>query len=210
MKRKIFLSLAALIGLLVLAIAAAFASRPWMDHWGANEAEIAATLPGDEFVPAPVGVVNRVVIIHATPEQIYPWLVQIGAGRGGLYSYTWLETMMNCPLVNADRIHPEWQDLKPGDKVKMCPGDFGPRPFDVAAVLPNQAVILGHQKQDGAWSDTWQFVLQPAGDGVTRLILRSRAAQPDGFSVIIHPGIFIMERGMLSGIKERAEKNTQS
>jgi hypothetical protein len=105
-----------LLGLLVLAVAGVIvitALTPWMDRWGATDVEINAALPGDELVPVPAGVVNRVVTVDASPEQIYPWLVQMGAGKGGMYSYTSIETyLLNCPLVNADRIHPEWQDRK--------------------------------------------------------------------------------------------------
>jgi len=66
-------------------------------------------------------------------------------------------------------------------------------------------MILGHQRADGSWVETWQFVMQPAGDRTTRLILRSRSNLEGGLWAVIHPGVFIMECGMLLGIKERAE-----
>jgi hypothetical protein len=180
---------------------------PWMDRWGATNEELSAALPGDELVPEPVSFVNRAVTIHASPEEIFPWIVQLGAGKGGFYSYTWLETyLLRCPLVNADRIHPEWQDLKVGDEVKMCPEEPAPPPYIVAQIIPNQAVILGHQ-DNGEWVDLWQFVIRPQLDGSSRLVLRTRTMMSGGFWSIIHPGVFIMERGMLLGIKERAERN---
>jgi hypothetical protein len=198
-------------GLVVLALVAGaayqFAGRPWMDRWGATDAEIGATLPGDELVARPLAVVNRAVTIHATPEEIYPWLVQMGAGRGGMYSYTGIETyLLNCPLVNAESIHPEWQDLKVGDEVKMCPHEPGPPPYLVAALEPNRAMVLGHKNAQGAWEETWQFVITPQPDGTSRLVVRDRTTAVGGFWEVIHPGIFIMERGMLLGIKERAER----
>jgi hypothetical protein len=210
MKKKILLTLSVLVGLLVLAVLAAVLLRPWMDRWGASDAEISAVLPGDEIVSAPLLTMTRAVTIQAAPQQIYPWLVQMGADRAGLYSYTALEKMIACPQVNAGRNQPEWQDLQAGGTVKMCPSGSGPVPFDVAAVLPDQAVILGHQGADGLWSDSWQFVLQPTGAGVTRLILRTRTTLVGGIWDVIHPGVFIMERGMLLGIKERAEKMARS
>ncbi len=197
-----------LFGLGALAALALVLLMPWMDRWGATEAEIAAIYPGDELVPAPPVFYNRAVTINATPEEIYPWILQLGAERGGMYSYTWLEGAMRCPLINADRIHPEWQDLQVGDPVKMCPGDFGPPPFEVALLVPARSVVLGHQ-ENGVWSDVWEFNLVPQPDGTTRLVLRSRDTLTGGFWDVIRPGVFVMTRGMLLGINERAEKFAQ-
>jgi hypothetical protein len=199
---KVFL---VLVGLAVLAIAAIILLTPSMDRWGAIDAEIQATFPGDELVPAPLSFVNHAVTINATPEEIYPWLVQMGADKGGLYSYTALETMIACPQTNADRIHPEWQNLQVGDLVKLCPKEPGPPPYTVAQILPNQAIVMGH-KENGKWVDLWQFVILPQADGSSRLILRTRTMAVGGLWDIIHPGVFIMERGLLLGVKERAEK----
>ncbi len=194
--------LAALVGLVVLTVVLL---TPWMDRWGATAEEIAASYPGDELVPAPASFVNRAITIQASPAQIYPWIAQIGAERGGWYSYTWLERLANCPITNADRIHEEWQTLAVGDQVKMCPGDFGPPPYQVAQTHPNQAIVLGHQEGD-QWVDLWQFVLAPQADGSTRLITRTRTMMTGGIWDVLHPIVFVMERGMLRGIKARAEE----
>ncbi len=189
----------------LLAAAALVLLAPSMDRWGATDGEIAAAYPGDELLPVPARFVNHAVTIHASPEQIYPWIVQLGAGKGGLYSYTWIETyLLNCPLVNANRIHAEWQDLKVGDEVAMCPKQPGPPPYTVALIKPNQAIVMGHQ-ENGKWVDLWQFIIVPQPDGSSRLILRTRTNAVGGFWDVIHPGIFIMERGMLLGIRDRAE-----
>jgi len=203
---KKFLKLIGILaGLAVIVVVIIIALLPWMDRWGASDDEIAASLPGDELVPSPSVFYNRAVTVNASPEEIYPWIVQLGAERGGYYSYTWFETnILRCPLVNADRIHEEWQGLKVGDPVKMCPGDFGPTPYEVAVIEPNHAVVMGHG-EDGQWLDSWQFVLLPQTDGTTRLVLRSRDTKTGGLWDVIRPGVFIMERGMLLGIKERAE-----
>ena len=137
-------------GLLGLGVLAVVLLTPWMDRWGAADEEITATFTGDELVLQPASFVNRAVTINATPEQIYPWLVQLGAEKGGLYSYTMLEGLVGCHLVNADRIHPEWQDLHVGDPMKMCPGTFGPPPYIIAQIVPNQAIVMGHQ--DNGWT----------------------------------------------------------
>jgi hypothetical protein len=194
-----------LAGLVVLAVIVTVALTPWMDRWGATEAELSASLPGDELVPSPVMTYTRAVTVNATAPDIYPWLLQMGAEKGGMYSYSWFETnILQCELINADHIHEEWQGLKVGDKVKMCPGESGPPAYDVALLELNQAVVLGHQ-EDGTWTSTWQFILVPQTDGTTRLLARAREAKSGGFWNIIRPGQFIMERGMLLGIKERAE-----
>jgi hypothetical protein len=204
MKRLLIL-LAALIVLAGITAGAAAGLRPWMDRWGATETEVAARLPGDEFVSEPYTSSTRAVTISATPEIIYPWLVQMGADKAGLYSYTLIERAIFCPMSNADRIHPEWQDLSVGDPVKMCPGEFGPPPYTVAAIEPDRALVLGHTNPDGSWAESWQFVIVPQADGTSRLIVRSRTSLSDWFWDVIHPGIFVMERGMMLGIKARAE-----
>ena len=193
-----------IIGLVVMGVIVTILLTPWMDKWGATDEEISALFPGDELVPAPSGFVNRAISIQADPEQIYPWLVQIGAGKGGWYSYSVLERFIRCPIVNADRIHEEWQNLQVGDEVKMCPNEPSPPPYTVAQIHPNQALVLGHQ-DNGEWVELWQFVLVPQMDGSTRLILRTRTMMTGGFWDIIHPGVFVMEQGMLYGIKHRAE-----
>jgi len=198
-----------LIGVAVLAVIVVMALTPWMDRWGATDEEIAATYPGDELVPEPASFVNRAITINADPDYIYPWIVQLDATKGGWYSYTWLEAMLNCRMVNADRIHPEWQDLQVGDEVKMCPGEFAPPPYIVAQIHPNQAIVLGHQ-ENGEWVDLYQFVIVPQANGNSRLILRTRTMMTGGIWTVIHPGAFIMERGLLYGIKERAERLAQT
>lgn len=192
-----------LAGLGILAILIIFALLPWMDRWGATDDEIAASFSGDELVPSPRLLYTRAVTVNATPEQIYPWIVQLGADKGGMYSYTRLETLIQCPQTNADRIHEEWQDLKVGDKVLMCPNDMPPG-YEVALIEPNQAIVMGHQG-NGAWSDTWQFILVPQSDGSTRLVVRSRNSLEGWFWDAIRPGEFVMMSRMMLTIKERAE-----
>ena len=207
---KKFLKLIGIIAsLMVLAALVIALLTPWMDRWGATEEEIAATFPGDELLPKPASFVNRAITIAAPPEAIYPWIVQLDAKKGGWYSYIWLESLMGCKMVNADRIHQEWQDLKVGDLVHMCPNEPAPPPYTVAQIHPNQAIVLGHQ-ENGQWVNLYQFVIIPQGDGTSRLILRTRTNAVGDFWTVFHSGFFIMERGMLHGIKDRAESLIQS
>jgi hypothetical protein len=202
---NLLIILASLAGAAMLGILATIALTPWMDRWGASDEELKAAFSGDELVPTPASFVNRAITIQASPEQIYPWLIQMGADKGGLYSYTFLEGLIGCPMENAEHIHPEWQDLKVGDLVRMCRKDPAPPPYIVAQLHPNRAMVLGHQ-ENGNWVDLWQFVIVPQAGGATRLILRTRTMMTGGFWDLIHPGVFLMERGMLKGIKQRAEK----
>jgi hypothetical protein len=202
--KKLLKILGVCAALLILIVLVTIALTPWMDRWGATNAEITATFPGDELVHTPASFVNRAITIQAPPEDIYPWIIQLGAGKGGFYSYTALEALLNCPLVNANEIHPEWQNLQVGEPVKMCPGEFAPPPYEVAQLSPNQAVVLGH-KEKGQWVDLWQFILISQPDGSSRLILRTRTMMTGGFWDLIHPGVFLMETGLLQGVKARAE-----
>ena len=190
----------------IISIVVVVLLMPWMVRWGASAEETSASLPGDELVLSPNLGYTRAVSVNASPEQIYPWIVQIGAGKGSWYSYDWFETsVLRCQNSNADRIHEEWQGLKVGDKVKMCPDENMPPAYLVAAMDPDQAIVLGHQEDD-RWVEVWQFILVPQEDGSTRLVTRSRSEMGGWFWHIIRPGEFVMTRGMMLGIRERAEE----
>jgi hypothetical protein len=205
--KKIFKTIGILAGLGVLAVILMFALLPWMDRWGATDDEIAASYPGDELVPTPRITYTRAVHVNAPPEEIFPWIAQLGADKGGMYSYTWLESLIQCPQTNADRIHEEWQGLKVGDKVLMCPDENMPPAYIVAMVEQDHVIVMGHKEND-SWVEVWQFNLVPQDDGMTRLVIRSRSAAQGWFWDSIRPGEFIMMSRMMLTIKERAE-NTE-
>lgn len=184
-------------------------ARPWHLRWGASDAELAATLPGDELAAAAT-VSTRAITIAAPPEAIWPWLAQLGQGRGGFYSYELLENALGCAIANADAIVPEWQHPRPGDLVKLAPDPARPPAYVVAQVIPNRALVLGHHvglDPAAPWAETWQFVIEPIDAGSSRLIVRTRGqGEPAWIFRAIEPGVFLMEQGMLRGIKERAER----
>ncbi|MBE0672597.1 MAG: hypothetical protein IH588_18630 [Anaerolineales bacterium] len=202
--KKFLKTIGILAGLGVLAVLLMIAILPWMDRYGATNEEIAASYSGDELVPNPRISYTRAVSINALPEEIYPWIAQLGADKGGMYSYTWLETLIQCPQTNADRIHDEWQELEVGDKVLMCPDVNAPPAYEVAKIEPNRAIVMGHQ-ENGMWTDIWQFNLIPQDDGTTRLVIRSRSVMEGLLWDMIRPGEFIMMRRMMLTIKERVE-----
>ena len=196
--------LAAAIGGGAAAFAAyAFFVRPWHLRWGATDDELKMPLPGDVLVEHPKLNATHAITINAPAKDVWPWLVQVGQKRGGFYSYTWLENLVGCEMKNADRIVPEWQDLKVGDEVWLHPEA---PPLKVLAIEPERAIVL---------ENSWTFFLRPIDDRTTRLIIRGRGEfNPDLKNALLNfmlwrgvfePAHFIMERKMMLGIKERAE-----
>jgi len=202
---KILMVIGILLGVLVLVVLLAIVLTPWMDRWGTTPEERTQKFSGDVFLTNPARTANRGITINAPVEKVFPWIVQIGADKSGMYSYTWLENLMGCKMAQDETIHPEWKNLVVGDLMKMCAGEFAPPPYIVAEVLPNQAVTFGHQSS-GAWEETWQFVLLPHADGTTRLITRTSTNMIGGMWEVVRPISFVMERKMLLTIKDLSER----
>ena len=184
-------------------------TRPFYAHWGSTPAERRIALPGDDIVPRPRLVSTRAITINAPAAAVWPWLAQMGQGRGGLYSYERLENLARCDMHNADRIHPEWQNPAVGDKVR-----FGPEPYPfqfIRAIDPGRTLVLGSAPEETKTPASWVFQLQPVDDAITRLIVRARNGYEPGFlNTLIWRGLTdpiyaIMERRMLIGIRDRAE-----
>ena len=180
--------------------------RRWCLSWGATDEEVARTLPGDDLLAGPDIVSTRAVWIDAPAGDIWPWLVQMGPGRAGAYTYDWIENLFGLGMHSADRILPQFQDLKVGDAQRL--GKRGPV-LRVSVLEPEQALVL--RSDDGNW--IWAFILVPEGTG-TRLISRNRIAVPGApravralNTYLMEPGSLIMERKMLLGIKQRAERS---
>ncbi len=170
--------------------------------WGATQEEVASTLPGDDLMPDAKIVATRAVDIDAPPSAVWPWLVQMGPGRGGAYTYDWLERRLGVEMQNTDRIVPELQHMAVGDEFPM-PGYT----FRVEIFEPERT--LAFRTSDGRW--VWSFQLVPS-DGHTRLISRNRFDTSTyktkdwmGYAVM-EPGSWVMERKMLLTIKGHAEE----
>jgi hypothetical protein len=200
--------------------------RSWYNRWGATDEEIARSLPGDELVPGPLhrkgsGTpqgYTRAITIRARAAAIWPWVVQMGQGRGGLYSYEGLENLASCRIHNVDRIVPELQDLEAGDLIRLGPKGYPC--FRVWALEPERALSLvaadpkteqaadPTPKPKGFSAASWQFYLDERADGATRLSTRQRLAYSRDLGLmwrLVEPVDFVMGRKMLRGIKERAE-----
>ena len=181
------------------------ALRPWHLRWGVTSEESRMPMPGDELVPRPVVESTRGVSVQAPISEVWPWLVQMGAGRGGLYSYDWLENLAGLGIHSADRISPELQNLKEGDTLPLDARGEGPT---VAVFEPERALVL----DVGPSVASWGFILQKIDERTTRLYARFRLdADPRPlwrllYALAIDIPHFVMERKMLLGIKQRAER----
>jgi hypothetical protein len=177
-------------------------------------------MPGDDLVAEANFETTRAIEIDAPAEAVWPWLVQIGQGRAGFYSYDLLENMMGLEIHSAGRIQPQFQDLQVGDTIPLEPEGGG---YTVAEIEPNRHLVLftegaGESELDKVFeqanaASTWTFLLEKLEGDRTRLIVRWRArwdlrGTPISFLIglMLDPVEFLMEQKMMRGIKERAEK----
>jgi hypothetical protein len=191
------------IALALASVAAAYFTllRRAILTWGATESETSAELPGDELLPTPDGVSTRAIEIHAPPSAVWPWLAQMGpAPRGGAYTYDWIENLLGLDMHSADRVLSEFQHPQAGESIT-----FGANTMRFELVDPERVLAL--RSEDGNW--VWTFVLEATPNG-TRLVSRNRFRLPTLLARVgmlpMEPGSLVMERKMLLGIKERAEK----
>lgn len=196
-----------------------FVIYPRISRWGATNEEVNAILPGDEYIDTPLITTTKAITIQATPADIWPWLIQLGVDRGGMYSYLWVENwLLHLHVTNAQQIHPEWQTLRAGDFIRFTPKEYPLNPgpgLYVKQLIPQQALVgcfgLEDAQPDCNKSATWQFVLQPIDANSTRFILRGHTAgQPTYLATWIgklaQSFQFYMERKMLLSLKEIVER----
>ena len=195
--------------------------RGWYNRWGATPEEVTKPLPGDELVPEPRLGYTHAITIEASPENIWPWLAQMGQGRGGLYSYDGLENLAGCNIHSVEHVLPEYQILQVGDLIRLGPQGYPC--FAASSVDPGRTLVLisadpktGQAGQPTAQIDkgysiaTWQFILQPLDENTTRLLVRQRLSYSSDLTWVwrlTEPVAFVMERKMMLGIRRRAEKN---
>ena len=178
--------------------------------WGARTDEVTREMPGDTLLPMAPVVTTRAIGIDAPASAVWPWLVQMGPGRGGAYTYDWIQNLFGLNMHSVDVVVPWLQNLAVGDEIPLGRGAR----MRVEALEPGHALVLC--SDDGAW--VWSFGLYPEaasgpGRAQTRLVSRNRIQDPRSGSVInalylfvLEPGSLVMERKMLRGIKERAER----
>jgi hypothetical protein len=195
-------------GAALVAAACSPPARRWCLTYGATAAEVAGHLPGDDLLPYPDLLSTRAVTIEAPPAAVWPWLVQMGSGRGGAYTYDWIENLFGLDMHSADDIRPELQHLAAGDVLPLGPKGPGMR---VEVLDPERA--LAFRSTAGDWVWIFQLTAHQLG---TRLVSRNRIATTRATRarrlanrLIVEPGSLVMERRMLLGIKERAERSAR-
>jgi hypothetical protein len=195
--------------------------RPLTRRWGVRPTELDRLWPGDEIIPRPTAVTMRAVSVAAPPSLVWPWVAQMGQGRGGLYSYDWAENLLGLDIHSSGVIRPELQDLCVRDVVRMVPDGW--RGMDTTKIPANTVVEIdpGHHvvlrqlvpatgEPPAGYDGTWSFIVEPDAGGGSRLIARGRnQARTRGGAaqwLLQEPVHFLMERKMLRGIRLRAER----
>jgi hypothetical protein len=198
-----------------------FFIRDIIDTWGATADEAKALFPGDDIIPNAQGQATRAITINAPVDAIWPWLLQLGQGRGGFYSYDGLENLIGLDIHSADSILPQHQQLEVGSDILF--GKNGPV-YKVVVLEQKHALIL--QMTDSKtlelpdpnapdfYTTTWGFILEPIDAQSTRFITRGRAYS-EKLSGRIMNFIFgniscFMEQKMLRGVKSRAEQTANT
>jgi len=191
------------ISLIVLVFLYLVFFRPWQLRWGATDAEVKRSMPGDEIVSKPSFNATRAVTIHAPAHNIYPWIVQMGVTRAGWYSYDLLD---NLGRRSAESLLPEHQNIQIGDLIPISPD--GKQGMWVKYFRKNKWMLWWDKKGD----TTWIWEIHPEGENQFRLITRIRVKYRLFSSAVLFNllteffDILMMRKSML-GIKRRAEKS---
>ncbi|MGZ9226951.1 MAG: hypothetical protein ACXW4M_15485 [Anaerolineales bacterium] len=206
------------VAFMVLWVAGLFAiTLSVIPTWGATDADVARSLPGDELVSSPNLLWTNAITIDASPEQVWPWIAQIGDTRGGFYSYTFIEnkvgaltgaTGYNIVYTNADEIHPDWQNPQPGQS--LIDGSLQVRESEPGRYLLAESV----QPSPFLW--IWCWYVEPVDGGAdTRLLSRFAIKVPDNtdenpvMDFMLNVGGFVMHQNMMQSIKLRAEGRSE-
>ena len=198
-----------LILVLTLIVSAAllywYPIRQWFNKWGTTPEEFTSEMPGDKVIDHPTNSAMQAVTVDTAPEKVWPWLVQMGYKRGGLYSYDWLDRLFGfLDRPSATRILPEFQQLAVGDRIPWGHNTE----LTVGVLEPPRALALSYEAGGFMW--VWQFELDPLEDHCTRFITRGAERVPDTLvwwlaMRIMEPAAFVMTRRFLLGVKQRAE-----
>jgi hypothetical protein len=194
------------------ALACLYGARRFYRNWGTTKHECQMSLPGDELVRSPRVQSTEAISIDAPAAAVWPWLLQIGQDRGGFYSFERVENLLGLHCRNAESIHQEWQQVSPGDVVRLSPkGWLGVREGLALRVvqIAAESDLIFRAMPTGPWQTVWSFHLLPIDADRCRLIIRTRTGLRRPGEVlateIAGPALAFLTRGMLIGIKRRAE-----
>lgn len=191
---------------LALLVLGYLALRPFAFNYGASAEEVARAMPADTGGHQ----WTRAITIDAAPEAIWPWLVQFGQGRGGWYSYDWLENLFGLDIHSAAQVMPELQDPQLGQEICMGRGFCVSK---VSLIEPNRFFGWQALGEDGSVVWAFTFGLYPQAGGSTRLVVRESfgtAGMPMAALVALEGPDLVMEQKMLATLKGLAEGRPSS
>jgi hypothetical protein len=181
----------------------------WTYTWGATEAEVQRALPGDELIARTPADSTHAATIDALPEEVWPWIAQMGDERGGFYSYTFIENLLSGKDLyhNANAVLPRLQDPQPGEGMVMDS-------LKVHSLEPGKWLLAAQTSEKGNYDWVWLWHVEPVGSNQTRLLVRQAMRLSLGTSnpvltTLTDLGSFVMERRMFAGLKLRAEGRTE-
>ncbi|GAA6525261.1 SRPBCC family protein [Intrasporangium sp. DVR] len=183
-------------------------------NWGATHAELSETLPGDDLLPHANRVATRAITVDGPPDSVWPWIAQLGQGRGGLYSHDWLENLVGCDIHSVDHVEPQWQSISAGDQVRLHPQAA----LTVADVDAGSHLVLRPGPMDRQtplegfpFDYTWALVLRRHSGRRTRLVVRERyaPARPAAVAVVEPLAVVSAVMGIkqLRGIRDRVARD---
>jgi len=212
--RRFVLALALLLGLY------AFVVRPRLLRWGATDEEVAADYPGRDLIPGGTRSGTMAVTIDAPPATVWPWLLQMGYGRGGWYSWDHLD---NWGATSAHELHREWQNVAVGDRLPSMPDNAAW--WEVTALEPERflglraSMDLNGQPFDPArgrprfYTDSlWAFQLNELPGGRTRLVVSGYWSMKPGWAkalangFILEPAHWVMQVRQFQNLKRLVER----
>ena len=179
-------------------------------RWGATDQEVRDPLAGDDLIRNADMIATRAITIRAAADHVWPWIAQLGQGRGGFYSYDRLENLVGCNIHSSDRILLELQDIKVGDEIRLAPqvGLLVEFVEEGRSLVLRGGIPMG--KRAAPYDFTWAFTLREEPDGTTRLLVRERYVYTRAWArLIVEPTellSFVMSQKMLRGIRDRAER----
>ena len=197
--------------LIVVAIVYAFLILPALLRLGATQYEFSSHRPGDELLRSIDYKNTLAVSVRKPPAEIWPWVAQMGLNKGGFYSYTWLENLFGCNLRNADKIHPEWQHPQLGYYEGVCESAVNKNMpgWRVAVVEPGRSLVWRGEQGEWMMGVYIDSVDQSKSRVITRMLYKSAARFSGSWwleKLWFEWAHCIMQRGMIRGIKKRAEQ----
>ena len=189
-------------------------SRRWLGNWGATTLECSKIWPGDKLTPSPIKTFTRAIDVDASSKIVWSWVVQLGLGRAGFYSYELFECLVGIPVKNVESILPEYQSIELGTKIKLHPNAPG---IPVGVLSEGRYLCFGHLgTQKGIVSEprrSWSIYIEPMGEKSCRLLLRSSMEETHRLTlrnkmalILTEPIDFLMEQRMLRTIRRLSER----